>query len=439
MRKLFFRFYLTVVVSFLISVLVIGSIYKNVVRETNNRYLTDIFETSLYLIERELSDYPEAEWRDAINNIRNRIPVPVQIEPIDTYVLQPDNENALRRGDIIRLEDSNLFLQRIPHSEYIVTMGPVTYLHFISTLQWVDVLAILSLCLTLGVPAFLWMRPLWRHSRQLSEVSRRLGSGDFAARADLPSSSALSDLSETINAMAANIEELIASRKAMIDAVSHDLRTPIARLRYRLEALHGVTDTPLAHKVIGQIGRDIDSLSEMTEELLLLGSLERPELSLDLQDIRLEPWLEQLLSGIGGNGLAPPIINAITAGPAVVRADPYYLGRAITNLAVNARRYCKEQVQVTLEWHDGLASLHVDDDGPGIPADSREQVLQPFTRLEQSRNRQTGGYGLGLAIVQRIMRWHGGTISIDQSPLGGARLTLSWPTPLVEDELEADA
>ena len=117
MRKLFLQFYLTVVTSFLFSVLVVGAIYKNVVQNTTQRYLVDIFETSLYLIERELSDYPEAEWEDALNNIRSRIPLPVEIEPLDTFVLSPANQKALQEGSIIRLEDSNLFLQRIPHSD----------------------------------------------------------------------------------------------------------------------------------------------------------------------------------------------------------------------------------------------------------------------------------------------------------------------------------
>mgnify|MGYP000042918924 CR=1 FL=1 len=271
MRKLFLQFYLTVVTSFLFSVLVVGAIYKNVVQNTTQRYLVDIFETSLYLIERELSDYPEAEWEDALNNIRSRIPLPVEIEPLDTFVLSPANQKALQEGSIIRLEDSNLFLQRIPHSDYLVAMGPVSYFHYVGTLQWIDVLAVLSLCLSLGIPTYLWIRPLWKHARELSQVSQKLGNGDFAARASLPEASALVDLGKTMNGMAGDIEELLASRKVMINAVSHDLRTPIARLRYRLEMLKGLSeDNPMTDKVIGQINRELDQLNDMTDELLLL-------------------------------------------------------------------------------------------------------------------------------------------------------------------------
>ena len=431
MRKLFLQFYLTVVTSFLFSVLVVGAIYKNVVQNTTQRYLVDIFETSLYLIERELSDYPEAEWEDALNNIRSRIPLPVEIEPLDTFVLSPANQKALQEGSIIRLEDSNLFLQRIPHSDYLVAMGPVSYFHYVGTLQWIDVLAVLSLCLSLGIPTYLWIRPLWKHARELSQVSQKLGNGDFAARASLPEASALVDLGKTMNGMAGDIEELLASRKVMINAVSHDLRAPIARLRYRLEMLKGLSeDNPMTDKVIGQINRELDQLNDMTDELLLLGSLERQELDIHTQPVTLKPWLAEILGGFDW-GEHPVVFHCDLAPTAQVLGDPYYLGRAVSNLLVNARRHAGGQVALTALWQDGQVILHIDDDGPGIPADSREQVLKPFTRLDASRNRKTGGYGLGLAIVTRIMHWHRGEVRIDEAPeLGGARLTLSWPSPL---------
>ena len=372
MRKLFLQFYLTVVTSFLFSVLVVGAIYKNVVQNTTQRYLVDIFETSLYLIERELSDYPEAEWEDALNNIRSRIPLPVEIEPLDTFVLSPANQKALQEGSIIRLEDSNLFLQRIPHSDYLVAMGPVSYFHYVGTLQWIDVLAVLSLCLSLGIPTYLWIRPLWKHARELSQVSQKLGNGDFAARASLPEASALVDLGKTMNGMAGDIEELLASRKVMINAVSHDLRTPIARLRYRLEMLKGLSeDNPMTDKVIGQINRELDQLNDMTDELLLLGSLERQELDIHTQPVTLKPWLAEILGGFDW-GEHPVVFHCDLAPTAQVLGDPYYLGRAVSNLLVNARRHAGGQVALTALWQDGQVILHIDDDGPGIPADSRE-------------------------------------------------------------------
>ena len=111
-------------------------------------------------------------------------------------------------------------------------------------------------------------------------------------------------------------------------------------------------------------------------------------------------------------------------------ADSYYLGRAVGNLIGNSLRYGGQRVRLTLEWINGLARLHVDDDGPGIPVSERSRLLQPFERLEASRNRSTGGFGLGLAITAMILRAHGGQVMIAESDLGGARITLEWPTAL---------
>ncbi|MFO1387149.1 MAG: ATP-binding protein, partial [Chitinivorax sp.] len=90
----------------------------------------------------------------------------------------------------------------------------------------------------------------------------------------------------------------------------------------------------------------------------------------------------------------------------------------------------QHNIDISLGWNDNIASLIVDDDGPGIPEQERENVFQPFVRLDTSRDRRTGGYGLGLAIVNRIMQWHGGEVRLSQSPQGGARFELRWPSQL---------
>ena len=107
--------------------------------------------------------------------------------------------------------------------------------------------------------------------------------------------------------------------------------------------------------------------------------------------------------------------------------DPYLMELALSNLLVNACRYAHKAVVVDMRIDTGRNVLAVEDDGPGIPAAEREQVFRAFTRLDTSRNRSTGGYGLGLAIVTRIAALHGGTAGADESTLGGARLLVSWP------------
>ncbi|MCH1994655.1 ATP-binding protein, partial [Achromobacter xylosoxidans] len=107
---------------------------------------------------------------------------------------------------------------------------------------------------------------------------------------------------------------------------------------------------------------------------------------------------------------------------------PRNMTRALSNLVQNAVRYARERVEVALlPTCDGGFELIVDDDGPGIPPTDRERVFEPFIRLDESRDRGTGGAGLGLAIVQRVAASHGGSIRVCDSPLGGARFVLRWP------------
>jgi two-component system sensor histidine kinase RstB len=110
-----------------------------------------------------------------------------------------------------------------------------------------------------------------------------------------------------------------------------------------------------------------------------------------------------------------------------VQIDRKSLPYAIKNLLRNAIRYARTTIHVSAAIAGDRIQIHVDDDGIGIPPEERERVFSAFTRLDRSRDRSTGGYGLGLAIARLVMEMHGGTASADESPLGGARFTLAWP------------
>jgi two-component system sensor histidine kinase RstB len=428
MRKIFWRFYLTVVVFFLASALVIGSIYKHILTQSIQHYLADIFKTTLYLIEDELIDVPQALWPKEITQLQDKVPVHVKVDALDAYVLTPANQRTLFKGNIIRLEDSGLFLQRIPGSEYMLVLGPIDYLNSLSSLQWVDYLMLLTLCISLAISAFFWLRPVWRQLHAFSLVSKSLGTGNFAARVSLPSASPLNELANTFNSMAHNIQQLMDDRKLMIDAVSHDLRTPIARLRYRIEALRLQLPIENRETLLTPMSKDLDCLGEMTDELLLFSRLDCPTVQIEKQAIVLIEWLVTLLAEFEWQGTSPVILNNTKEEAPVVYADPYYLHRALTNLLTNACRYKRQQIQIMLEKEKDLILIHIDDDGPGVPEPERDNILKPFIRLDHSRNAQTGGYGMGLAIVQKILYWHQGKVLISQSELGGARVTIAWPS-----------
>lgn len=301
------------------------------------------------------------------------------------------------------------------------------YLNRLDNISWPDIVGLVLMCAALGIPTWLWMRPFWRDLLALIRQSRKMGNGDFAVRAVLSENSALSPLGSTFNRMAHDVEELTASRQQMIDAISHDLRTPLARMRYRLEALKA--GAPAEAQTAG-MERDLEAIDQLVEEWLTLRKLERSQFKLELQPMEMQPWLERQLDELAVGGVAIPLTNNTGLRAPLMEADSYYLSRVLSNTISNAKRYGGGRIEVSLGWQDGVATLNVDDNGPGIPESERERLLQPFERLEGSRNRSTGGYGLGLAIVAMVMRGHGGDIRIEDAPLGGARIALYWPTSL---------
>lgn len=424
MRRVFLRFYFTVAGCFLIAALLIGAAYKQVVERANMRYLTDIFQAATSIIIRELQDLPPSLWHNEVSQIADRIPVPVQIDSLESYTLSPENQRALQAGDIIRLYNQDQYLLRIENTDLILVMGPIHFLTKTDGISFEDAMALFLMCVALGVPAWLWLRPLWRDLLELSRQGGRLGEGDFSARVILPDNSALAVLGEAFNRMAFDVETLTASRRAMIDAVSHDLRTPLARLRYRLEALRAGANQ---ENTIQAVERDLNSIDALIEEWLTMSSLNKPEMKLDTQTFEIVPWLEKQLQDYTFNGGAVLVKNETGDPQPQVSLDMYYLARCMSNLMSNSSRYGANTVQIILQNRAGMLDIHVDDDGPGIPEQERVRILQPFERLEPSRNRKTGGFGLGLAIVAMVMRHHGGDVCIAESSLGGARVTLSLP------------
>jgi signal transduction histidine kinase len=236
------------------------------------------------------------------------------------------------------------------------------------------------------------------------------------------------ELAASFNEMAARIERLIKSRDELVQAVSHELGSPLSRLRFHIELLEQADTTDATADRLNAMTGDLDHLDELVAELL--GYVQTDDQQLQLRPIALGPTLRDLaeLAHLDGHhGRAVDV--DVELDPAAVEhvADPKLFQRAIENLLRNAVRYADQRVLVSTRVEDDILIVDVDDDGPGIAQDQREAVLSPFVRLEADRGRGTGGVGLGLAIVHRIVQRHGGEVTIDSAPLGGARLRTTWP------------
>lgn len=209
------------------------------------------------------------------------------------------------------------------------------------------------------------------------------------------------------NRMAAELSGQFEERGLMIAAISHDLRTPLTRMRLRLET--GEVEAGVRERCVDDI-REMNRLVESVIEVF------RPADAAPAQRVDLAALAQSAVDDLAETGA-----TASFAGPAaVVAADPVALRRVVDNLVGNALRYAGN-ARVSVELSAGVTRLVVEDDGPGIPEAELERVRQPFRRVEGSRNRATGGTGLGLYIAQQLVRRQGAVLALSNRPEGGLR------------------
>jgi signal transduction histidine kinase len=229
--------------------------------------------------------------------------------------------------------------------------------------------------------------------------------------------------------MADRIQQLINSHKELTNAVSHELRSPISRIRFGLTMFTSSSAPEKKQHYICGIQADVNELEDLVSELLTYARFDRERPNLHFSRHPVIPWLKNLL----GNklpSLDQPVCECsfhVNSESCAAWFEPKQMGRAVGNLVQNALRCARQRIHVSLEQCDSEAVIHVDDDGPGIPENDRKRIFEPFTRLDSSRSRVSGGHGLGLAIVHRIAVWHCGNVTVLDSPMGGARFSIRWP------------
>jgi two-component system sensor histidine kinase RstB len=200
-------------------------------------------------------------------------------------------------------------------------------------------------------------------------------------------------------------------------------------MRFALEMLAETPEKEERERLWQMMEEDLDELDDLIESSLAYSRFEREQPQLHLTSVDFSSWLSDEVDSMRILTRDLELLIDMSALPPEqhVELDLRSMPYAVTNLLRNALKYAKTKIVVSAEIVGKNIRVHVDDDGIGIPADERQRVFTAFTRLDRSRDRATGGHGLGLAIVSLVMEQHGGSAFADESPIGGARFTLSWP------------
>ncbi len=272
--------------------------------------------------------------------------------------------------------------------------------------------------LALALAVAVWLaRRLTRPLARLEAASADIGQGNLGQRLPETGPREMVALSRRFNAMAQQVQDLLSARTTLLAGVSHDLRTPLARMRLALEMLREAPDAAL----IDRIERDITQMNQLIGDVLTLarGLGQEPPRVLDLAD-----FLQQLASDF--DTPAQPVHLDCPVRSVSVAATA--LQRVLGNLLQNAQRYAPgSPLDLVAKLEDGALNMGVLDRGPGIAAEKMEAMFEPFVRLEHSRSPATGGAGLGLAIVRALARANGWTVSLSARPGGGLQAWVRVP------------
>jgi two-component system, OmpR family, sensor kinase len=430
MLRVLVRLYLITIVTFSAAIYLIPDLVIKVFHERFLNYNLDHSRGLQTLVVKQFHGVPVEQWPTLAKQLDEDFqPLHVSLVALDDEGFSLDERARLARGEqVVRLGDwgwRTLAASPLDQRRAVKITVPPDPLDM-NLLYWgINVLIVAALlgCL------LLWLRPHWRDLERLKATAQRFGKGHLSERTQLPARSNIGSLAHVFDTMAGDIEKLLNQQRDLLNAVSHELRTPLTRLDFGL-ALALSEELPEAsrERLQGLVAH-IRELDELVLELLSYSRLQNPVCLPEQVPVALDEFIDSILGSVDDELASPDIVIDVLLHGALERftLDPRLTARALQNLLRNATRYCDKRIQVGVQVGDEGCEIWVDDDGIGIPDDQRERVFEPFYRLDRSRDRSTGGFGLGLAISRRALEAQGGSLTVLTSPLGGARFRLWLP------------
>ncbi|WP_206062596.1 ATP-binding protein [Kushneria phosphatilytica] len=318
-----------------------------------------------------------------------------------------------------------------------ITVGPVRPFEPLPVIS-IGVVMMVMLIL-MGIIVYLLVRGVESRLRHMERAASRFAAGDFDARVEARGSDYLGQFGAAFNSMAAQVQAVLSAQQEMMRAVSHEFRTPVARIRFALQMVEDMSDSPTIRRQLAEVDGDIESIDRLIDEILAyarLDSATESGMMFEPVPTALMPLAEQVIGSLAP--MYPALDITVRGDSPTADVDARYIQRALQNLVSNACHHARQRVMVTISVEEEVVTLDVEDDGPGVPRRDRKRIFKPFTRLDDSRTRRgerQGGYGLGLAIVARVVQWHQGQVAVDSSTvLGGARFSLVLPLQRGDEE-----
>lgn len=273
---------------------------------------------------------------------------------------------------------------------------------------------ILTSLLYLGVCFLivLWLLPLTRSLYLLTNTAAKIGEGDLKARLPKNRFSYIQPLENSFNQMTAKLETLVADNKLLARSLSHDIRTPLACLRFGIEAALDTNDVDQKNQYIERMDTEITRMENMTAAFLEYAALERKSLRLNMKKTDISQLLSELISEIqplaDQKNIAIKTSLLTKAKEIIIDSHWYYL--ALQNIVSNALQYAKTTIFISIYIEKNQLVISIEDDGEGVLESDIDKIFFPFVRLNKENLRDNESFGLGLATTARVVEWHKGTI-----------------------------
>lgn len=306
----------------------------------------------------------------------------------------------------------------------VIENGMNLYRHRPSLLLHMAMLPLELLFTVIGSILLSW--PMTRKMKELERGLNRIRQGDLDTRVRIPEGKPIGNLAGSFNDMAERIQLLMTNRKHLIQAVGHEIRNPVYRIHFHLEMMLRDEDMNTIARRIENIREEIEELDGLAEELLAFTEMEgrssrNEEILIRNELLAIVSYYKKTLSHLSIT------LAGIPDDAATIHAPPIHFRRVIQNVITNAARHARSQISIRHGKAKETVFIEICDDGSGVPPEDREAIFEPFTRLDDSRDRKTGGYGLGLAITRRILSIYNGSIFVSDNIPCGAKFTIFWP------------
>lgn len=363
---------------------------------------------------------------ELLSNWPNTSDYNISLGAIDEAELPQELIQQLKQGEVVILATQNTQLFHyylsvkkqilVLESPRLTQVNQYSYRQYMLTLSFYLLLILLFL---------IWAYPLLKQLSSLRKAAKSFGKGKLDEQISSNSISYIRDIELEFNTMARRINSLVGDVKLLSTAVSHDLRTPLARIRFGLDTLEEVEDDDHRNRLQQRLGKDVDEMTLLVEALLNFARLDQQTLTLKKVSVDLVQLINECIENKRCDNVE--IEFSCIARHTSTTADRNYLKMVLNNIIQNAINYGQGKVIIILDSDNHSLIIRISDDGKGIQVGIREQIVKPFIRGENSESNYKG-HGVGLAIVKRVLDWHNATLIIgDSNELSGAEFKIVLP------------